>query len=83
MSFAGDPLPHLVIVDEYGPLELAGKGWRSEVDGLLRKEYPPVLLVVRRQIADEVKRLYAKHGCLSLESLDPDSIDKMLLWLKT
>jgi len=73
---------NLVIVDEYGPLELSGKGWRSEVDCLLRKSCPPILLVVRRELVDKVRRLYARYICFSLEALDSNSIDKMLVWLK-
>jgi len=82
LSFARNKSANLVIVDEYGPWELDGKGWRSDVDFLLSKNYPPVLLVVRRQIADEVKKLYAKHVCFSLEAADSGSIDRILDWLK-
>jgi nucleoside-triphosphatase THEP1 len=82
LSFAENESAKLVIVDEYGPLELSGKGWRCDVDSLLRKGYPPVLLVVRRELADEVRRLYAEYFSFALEALDPKSIDKLLVWLK-
>jgi len=81
LHFAESKSPHLVIVDEYGPWELEGKGWRFDVDCLLEKSYPPILLVVRRELADKVRRLYAGYVCFSLEALDPNSIDSMLFWL--
>ena len=82
LSFAENRSSHLVVVDEYGPWELEGNGWRVDVDSLLMKSHLPLLLVVRRQIVDEVKKMYAGNICFSLESLDPGSIDRMLDWLK-
>ena len=73
---------HLVIVDEYGPWELQGKGWRLDVDRLLTESCIPILLVVRRELADKVRQLYAEYGCFSLEAKDSRSIDKILLLLK-
>jgi len=71
----------IVIVDEYGPLELDGKGWRDDVDRLLEQSYPPVLLVVRRKIAEQVKLLYSKYNPLVFESQDPKSIDVALAFV--
>jgi len=71
-----------VIVDEYGPMELNGEGWRCDVDHLLSKSHLPILLVVRRQVVDEVKKLYAEYISLSLEALDPGSTERVLAWLK-
>ena len=82
LSYVENRSSDLVVVDEYGPLELTGQGWRAEVDSLLSKSHPPLLLVVRRQIADEVRKLYERNFCFSLESLDPDSINRVLDWLK-
>lgn len=73
---------HLVVADEFGPLELRGEGWRTDVDDLLEKSTAAVLLVVRRQIAEEVKKLYAKYVSLSLDALDAGSVEKVLDWLK-
>jgi nucleoside-triphosphatase THEP1 len=82
LSLVGNKSANLMIVDEYGPLELSGKGWRFDVDRLLRKSYSPILLVVRRELADKVRKLYARYISLSLEALGPKSIDRMLVWLK-
>jgi nucleoside-triphosphatase THEP1 len=49
----------LIIVDEFGPLEIAGNGWRRSVDLLLTSTDGLVVLVVRDEVADEVKKLYA------------------------
>ncbi|MDY6914214.1 MAG: nucleoside-triphosphatase [Planctomycetota bacterium] len=49
----------MVIVDEFGPLELAGGGWREAVDELLRSTGGLGLLVVRDGSVDAVRRLYA------------------------
>ena len=52
----------LVIVDEFGPLEMAGRGWRAAVDELIASPAPPaVMLVVRQRLAPAVRQLYAAH----------------------
>ena len=52
----------LVIVDEFGPLELAGRGWREAVDELLAAQVAAaVLLVVRERLVPAVRQLYAAH----------------------
>jgi nucleoside-triphosphatase len=38
----------IIIVDEFGPLELRGDGWRRDVDSLLALSDALILLVVRR-----------------------------------
>ena len=81
LSPAENEAADLVIVDEYGPLELDGKGWRDDVDRLLGQHYPPVLLVVRRQIAEKVRQLYEKHKPLCLEALAGESIDMVLAFV--
>ena len=61
----------LVVVDEFGPLELEGGGWRRDVEMLLRAGSLTVLLVVRSQIVPRVRRLY--HACspLTIEAGQP------------
>ena len=72
----------LVIVDEFGPLELNGHGWRKNVDSLLASSDAVILLVVRRELADEVRQLYADTPCRELAASDPNSIDDGLTMLK-
>jgi len=49
----------LVVVDEFGPLEFAGDGWRAAVDRLARRRAAAVLLVVREALVDRAAELYA------------------------
>lgn len=72
----------LIIVDEFGPLELNGDGWRKNVDSLLASSDAVILLVVRRELADEVRQLYADAPCEKLAATDPNSIDDGLAMLK-
>jgi molybdopterin-guanine dinucleotide biosynthesis protein A/nucleoside-triphosphatase THEP1 len=75
----------LIIVDEFGPIELAGKGWRKSVDSLLAftnayAGHKLVLLVVRNEIVEEVQKLYADIPCrqlaAQLQSV-PDVIEEL------
>ena len=72
----------LIIVDEFGPLELNGDGWRKNVDSILASSEAVILLVVRRELADEVERLYADTPCRKLAATEPSSIDDCLTKLK-
>ena len=47
------------LVDEFGPLELAGGGWREEVDRLAAAGRGHLVLVVRRELAAATGALYA------------------------
>jgi nucleoside-triphosphatase len=54
----------LLVIDEIGPLEIQGKGFRSLLDQiLLKQEMVPfqLLLIVRTNMVEEVKRLYPNH----------------------
>lgn len=44
----------VVVVDEVGPWELAGRGWAAELDALVAEPPPLLLLVVRRASMAEV-----------------------------
>ncbi len=48
----------LVIVDEFGPLELRGGGWRDAVDALVGHAAGLLVLVVRQSLAESVAGLY-------------------------
>ena len=49
----------LVIVDEFGPLEIDSQGWRRDVDVLVRSVDALIVVVVRDELTEEVGRLYA------------------------
>jgi len=67
----------LVIVDEFGPLEMDGGGWRGEVDRLLNKSSAKIVLVVRKEIADQIPRLYGRRCCV-VEAASPTAIEEVL-----
>lgn len=72
----------LVIVDEFGPLELSGKGWRKAVDRLIDANQTTLLLVVRQELCDEVSALYASKSVRIMRAsvpTAPERIEQMLL----
>lgn len=72
----------LIIIDEFGPLELKGQGWRKNIDSLLASSDAVILLVVRRELTDTVQQLYANVPCRELAATKPDSIDDVITMLK-
>jgi nucleoside-triphosphatase THEP1 len=72
----------IIIVDEFGPLELRGDGWRREVDSLLALSDALILLVVRCELADRIKELYAGVPSRILSATERESIDKIITDLK-
>ena len=63
----------LVIIDEFGPLELAGSGWRKNVDSILSGTDALLVLVVRDEIIDKVKKLYESFNPVQLDAAKEDS----------
>jgi nucleoside-triphosphatase THEP1 len=72
----------LVIVDEFGPMELQGKGWRDEADLLLAETDAVVLLVVREELVEEVERLYGDYGGRKIAAAEKDSIERVIAMLR-
>lgn len=72
----------LIIIDEFGPLELEGRGWRKNVDSLLASSNAVILLVVRRELVDSVRYLYTDVPSRELAATNPDSIDEVITMLK-
>lgn len=68
----------LIVVDEFGPLELSGRGWRSGVESLLAGGNPAVLLVVRRELVDAVRRMYEDFRCRSINAGEPGAFEKVI-----
>jgi nucleoside-triphosphatase len=71
----------LIIVDEFGPLELDQRGWRKDVDSLLASSNAIILLVVRRELVDLVKQLYQDVPCMELAAGEPDSVERIVTML--
>ncbi len=82
LSPAATKSADIIIVDEFGPLELRGDGWRKDVDSLLALSDALILLVVRRELADRVQELYAGVPSQILPAIEPESVDKIITSLK-
>lgn len=72
----------LIVIDEFGPLELNGQGWRDSVDSLIASSNALILLVVRQGLAEIVRRLYADVPVCKLNAAEPKSIDKVIGMLR-
>ena len=72
----------LIIVDEFGPLELDGRIWRKNVDSLLSRSNSTILLVVRQELVKTVRRLYKDIFCRELAANEPESISTVIDILK-
>ena len=72
----------LVIVDEFGPWELACGGWRSAVDALVHAGRTPLVIVVRQELAEPVRDVYRDVPSRVLDAGDPTSIPEVIQVLK-
>jgi len=78
LSSAATDGANLVIVDEFGPLELASQGWRGAVDSLVSASRSRLLLVVREELADAVQQLYADTPSRQLAATAPESVGEVI-----
>jgi nucleoside-triphosphatase len=72
----------LIVIDEFGPLELDGRGWRKKIDSLIASSDALILLVVRQELAKSVRRLYADLPSRKLNAAEPKSIDEAIEMLR-
>jgi len=82
LSPAATESADLIIIDEFGPLELGERGWRREVDLLLASSNAIILLVVRQELVELVKQLYKDVPCMELAAGEPDSVERVVALLK-
>lgn len=75
-------LADLVIIDEFGPLELKGNGWRRNIDSLLSCSNAIILIVIRQELKETFQQLYADFLCLELEALEEKSAYEVINLLK-
>jgi nucleoside-triphosphatase THEP1 len=73
----------LVIVDEFGPLELAGRAWKKCVDSLMTATNALKVLVVRDELVKKVQNVYPNISCERLPADDPQSITTVLKILRS
>lgn len=83
LSPAATKSADLIIVDEFGPLELRGNGWRKNVDSLFSSSNATILLVVRQELTEQVQQLYANVPSQKLSASEPESIDKVIAILRS
>jgi len=72
----------LIIVDEFGPLELDRRGWRKNVDSLLGSSDALIVLVVRHELVETVKKLYKDVPCIEIAAGEQNSIDQVITLLQ-
>ena len=72
----------MVVVDEFGPLELRGEGWRAGTDSLVARAEGLIVLVVREKLVDAVRRLYAGACCRVLSPADPAAAESVMEMLR-
>ncbi|MGD2094690.1 MAG: nucleoside-triphosphatase [Phycisphaerales bacterium] len=73
----------LVIIDEFGPLELERRGWRKNIDSLLASSNAIILIIIRKELAGTVKQLYINVPCRELAANKESSVDEVISMLKT
>ena len=73
---------HLIILDEFGPLELRGSGWRPAADRLIRTTRTPLLLVVRDGLVSAVRPLYPSRDMVVVPFHLPEAICQVLEGVK-
>jgi len=64
--------PDLLVIDEVGPMELAGAGWSETLDTLAQNSSVTQLWIVRQQIVQEVLRKWSipEDQVYTAESID-------------
>jgi nucleoside-triphosphatase THEP1 len=72
----------LVIIDEFGPLEVNGQGWRRNIDSLLSSSNAIMLIIIRQELKDTFRRLYPNVPCLELEAIEESSSLEVITMIK-
>jgi nucleoside-triphosphatase THEP1 len=82
LSLAATKSADLIIIDEFGPLELDKRGWRKDVDLLLALSNAIILLVVRQELVNTVRQLYKNVSSIKLIAGERDSFDQVVSLLR-
>lgn len=72
----------LVIIDEFGPLELKDNGWRKNIDSLLISSNVVILIIIRQELKDTFRQLYADVPCRELDAIEEKSAHEVIAMLK-
>ncbi|MCP4708627.1 MAG: DUF2478 domain-containing protein [Planctomycetes bacterium] len=68
----------MVIIDEFGPLEIDGGGFRGAIDELLAHKSFCLLIVVRNRIVEQVKKLYHQFDPVVVEALQDGAVQEVM-----
>ena len=71
----------LVIVDEFGPLELASRGWRKAVDSLVHAGRTPLVIVVRQELVGAIQEIYADVPSRVVDATAAESVREVICLL--
>jgi nucleoside-triphosphatase len=82
LSPAATKSADLIIIDEFGPLELDKRGWRKDVDLLLASSNAIILLVVRQELVNTVRQLYKNVPSIKFIASERDSVDQVVSILR-
>jgi len=82
LSSAATKSADLIIIDEFGPLELDKRGWRKDVDLLLASSNAIILLVVRQELVNTVRQLYKNVPSIKFIASERDSVDQVVSILR-
>ena len=72
----------LIIIDEFGPLEVNDRGWRRNIDSLLSSTNAILLIIVRKELKDTFRKLYPNVPCRELEAIEEHSTLEVITMLK-
>ncbi|GEM_PF-918604 len=73
---------HLIIIDEFGPLEMRGLGWRPAIDQLIESTKTPLLVVVRDSMVSAVRKLFLSRFVVAVPFDLPDAILQVINAIK-
>jgi len=68
----------LVLIDEFGPLELRGEGWRRCSDRIVRQARGVVVLVVRDSLLEQASALYRLNDPLVVAAGGPAASETVI-----
>jgi nucleoside-triphosphatase len=72
----------LIIIDEFGPLEVKGQGWRRNIDSLLSSSNAVLLIIIREELKDTFRQLYPDLSCQELKAIEKNSALEVITILK-
>lgn len=68
----------LVIIDEFGPLEINRLGWRTSADNLINHHKKNTLLVVRNDSLEQTKAIYNEAETITIDFNDKNAYNKII-----